>query len=196
MVALMALMTMGLNAQVFVLESGDIGKVFQNDKKATVKTDLSKAKIANLSSNELTDNLFMEYLKQKDPDVYNEWDKHEKECFEFFTERWNDVKGALRMDGDAQADYTLKIKFDYIDMGNVGAALWAMSRKAGGIMMRGTIELVDASGKSVCKVKVNDYQGQSVRGFDLKNPNFGRRMALFHKSLAREFLDFAKKKSK
>ena len=69
------------------------------------------------------------------------------------------------MDGDAQADYTLKIKFDYIDMGNVGADLWAMSRKA-------------------------------VGGFDLKNPNFGRRMALFHKSLAREFLDFAKKQSK
>ena len=189
-------MTMAADAQVFVVESGNIGEVFQSDKTATVKHDFSTTKLANLSDKKLTDDLFLEHLKTKDPGVYNSWDSHQKEFSQFFIDRWNDYKGSLKMTADEPADYTLLIKFDYIDEGNVGAALWAMSKKTGGIMMRGTIELIDASGNKVFTVKVNDYRGMAVRGFDMKMPNFGRRLALFHKSLAKEFLDFAKKQSK
>ena len=195
--ALAAVMTMAANAQVFVVESGNIVEVFQNDKTAKVKHDFSNAKLANLSDKKLTDDLFMEDLKTRDPGFYNAWDSHEKEFTQFFVDRWTEYKDALKMvTTDEPTDYTLLIKFDYIDMGNVGAALWSLSKKSGGIMMRGTIELTDASGNNVCTVKVNDYRGMAVRGFDMKMPSFGRRLALFHKSLAKEFLDFAKKQAK
>ena len=63
-------------------------------------------------------------------------------------------------------------------------------------MMRGTVQVTDANGSDVCTVDVNDFRGNSTRGFDMKMPTFGRRMALFHKSLAKELLDLAKEQKK
>ena len=196
MMALMALVAMSVNAQALVVKSGNLATMLQKDKTAALKIDFSKAKMANLSKKELKETLFMDFLKESDPETYQIWDKHAKECYVFFAERWNDDKASAKIDDDKSADYTINVKFDYIDIGNGAAATWSWSRKSGGVMMRGTIQVTDANGSDVCTVDVNDFRGNSTRGFDMKMPTFGRRMALFHKSLAKELLDLAKEQKK
>lgn len=196
MMALMALVAMSVNAQALVVKSGNLATMLQKDKTAALKIDFSKAKMANLSKKELKETLFMDFLKESDPETYQIWDKHAKECYDFFAERWNDDKASAKIDDDKSADYTINVKFDYIDIGNGAAATWSWSRKSGGVMMRGTVQVTDANGSDVCTVDVNDFRGNSTRGFDMKMPTFGRRMALFHKSLAKELLDLAKEQKK
>ena len=194
--ALMTLVAMSVNAQALVVKSGNLATMLQKDKTAALKIDFSKAKMANLSKKELKETLFMDFLKESDPETYQIWDKHAKECYDFFAERWNDDKASAKIDDDKSADYTINVKFDYIDIGNGAAATWSWSRKSGGVMMRGTVQVTDANGNDVCTVDVNDFRGNSTRGFDMKMPTFGRRMALFHKSLAKELLDLAKEQKK
>ena len=194
--ALMTLVAMSVNAQALVVKSGNLATMLQKDKTAALKIDFSKAKMANLSKKELKETLFMDFLKESDPETYQIWDKHAKECYDFFAERWNDDKASAKIDDDKTADYTINVKFDYIDIGNGTAATWSWSRKSGGVMMRGTVQVTDANGSDVCTVDVNDFRGNSTRGFDMKMPTFGRRMALFHKSLAKELLDLAKEQKK
>ena len=196
MMALMTLVAMSVNAQALVVKSGNLATMLQKDKTAALKIDFSKAKMANLSKKELKETLFMDFLKESDPETYQIWDKHAKECYDFFAERWNDDKASAKIDDDKSADYTINVKFDYIDIGNGAAATWSWSRKSGGVMMRGTVQVTDANGSDVCTVDVNDFRGNSTRGFDMKMPTFGRRMALFHKSLAKELLDLAKEQKK
>jgi len=194
--ALLALMTVGVAAQEFELKSGSLQRVLQKDKKAALTIDFSKAKMADLSKKELTETLMMDHLKANDSYTFEHWKEHADECHEFFSERWNDEKGAPKIvdeDSDDATDMTITIKFDYIDFGSTAASLWGWSKKAGGVIMRGTVTFADASGQSVCEVSVNDYRGQSNRGIDMKMPTFGRRMALFHKSLAKDIFNFAKK---
>lgn len=196
MMALMTLVAMSVNAQALVVKSGNLATMLQKDKTAALKIDFSKAKMANLSKKELKETLFMDFLKESDPETYQIWDKHAKECYDFFAERWNDDKASAKIDDDKSADYTINVKFDYIDIGNGAAATWSWSRKSGGVMMRGTVQVTDANGSDVCTVDVNDFRGNSTRGFDMKMPTFGRRIALFHKSLAKELLDLAKEQKK
>ena len=193
MTALVVLMTLSANAQALVVKSGSLKPLLQKDKTAALTIDFSKAKMAELSKKELTDKLMMDYLKAKDPTTYNIRDKHVQECHDFFEERWNDEKATAKIDDDKKADYTINVKFDNIDFGSAGAALWSWNRKSGGVIMRGNVEVVAADGTNVCTVEVNDFRGNATRGFDMKVPSFGRRMALFHKSLAKELFDLAKK---
>ena len=196
MMALMTLVAMSVNAQALVVKSGNLATMLKKDKTAALKIDFSKAKMANLSKKELKETLFMDFLKESDPETYQIWDKHAKECYDFFAERWNDDKESAKIDDDTSADSTSNGKYDYIDIGNGAAATWSWSRKSGGVMMRGTVQVTDANGSDVCTVDVNDFRGNSTRGFDMKMPTFGRRMALFHKSLAKELLDLAKEQKK
>lgn len=193
MTVLTALMAVGMNAQEIQLSSGDVSALMEKGKTATLDLDFSKAKLANLSSKELSDQKFLDDLKKNSPEDYTKWDKYMEECHEFFKERWNDAKGFIEVVDNGKADYVIRVKFDYIDKGNAGAAMWAWGKKGGGVIMRGTVDVSTASGKKVCSFKVNDFRGNSVRGFDMKFPTFGRRMALFHKSLAKEITDMAKR---
>ncbi len=192
MIALMALMVTGAYAQDIKLKSGDVSAIMQKDKKAMLDLDFSKAKLADLSQNKLTDTNFLKNMKENSSDDYEKWDKYKEECYEFFMDRWNDARGFCEVVEEGKADYVIHVKYDYIDTGNAGAAIWSMSPKGGGVMMRGTIEVTDAAGKKVCTFDVNDFRGRSTRAFDMKFPSFGRRMALFHKSLAKEVTEVAK----
>lgn len=197
--ALMALVTMGVSAQVFVVKSGSLQPLLQNDKKAALKIDFSKAKIANLSKDELTETLMMDHLKTNDSFTFENWKQHADECYDFFRERWNEEKTSSKIieaGNHAKVDFNITINFDYIDFGNAAASIWGLSKKAGGVIMRGTVVFTDANGREVCTLDVNDYRGQAMRSMDMKLPTFGRRLALFHKSMAKEILDFAKKQKK
>ena len=101
-------------------------------------------------------------------------------------------KNLTVVDG-GQADYRIIIKASKFSTGNSGAAYWSMSKRDGGIIISGDLTILDASGKTVCKVDLIDYRGASSKTMDFKVPNFTRRMKMFHKSFAKDLLEDIKK---
>jgi hypothetical protein len=198
MTLLLMMMAVTANAKSAVaVKSGDVNVFVQSGKTATLKLDFSKAKIANLSKNELTDKLMRTHLEETDPVTAENWEsKHVPECRAFFIERWNEGKNCLKMVDGTSGDYQVIVNIDYIDFGSGSAAVWGFGKKAGGAIIRGTLDVKDASGKTICTLDINDLRGMSQRTMDMKFPTFGRRMALLFKTVAKEVLDFVKAETK
>lgn len=193
LLAVMAMMTLAVQAdeEKFVVTSGDFNVVKQPGKIGRLEMDFTQAKIGNLSEMQMTDQTFMDYLEENDQKVYKNWSKYQEEGEEMFMERWNDAKKkVIRLTKNETPDYTIKIKADKLDLGSSGAAAWSWNKRGGGIIISGTLEVIDAAGNSVCKMNINRYRGVSTRSIDLKTPNFHRRTLLFHKSLAKDLLEF------
>ena len=191
--ALFAMMSFTAQADEdeFVVTSGDFNVVRQPGKIGRLEVDFTQAKVGNLSTMEITDQTFIDYLKENDQKVYKKWNEYQEEAIETFMERWNDAKKKVvklsKMDTPA---YIIKITAAQLDPGNSGAATWSWNKRGGGIIISGTLEVLDAAGNSVCKMNINRYRGFSTRGLDIKIPTFHRRTLLLHKSLAKDLLEY------
>ncbi|MBO5593411.1 MAG: hypothetical protein J5931_02270 [Prevotella sp.] len=174
-----------------VVEGSFVDVVRQPGKTATVEFDYLDATIQDKEESGRT---LKKWLQEEDPKEFDKWDSHMADAKEFFTKRWNEEKkkNLKVVDGD-QADYRIIIKASKFSTGNSGAAYWSMSKRDGGIIISGDLTILDASGKTVCKVDLIDYRGASSRTMDFKVPNFTRRMKMFHKSLAKDLLEDIKK---
>ena len=183
LLAVMAMMAIAVQAdeEEFVVTSGDFNVVRQPGKTGRLEVDFTKAKVGNLSTMEITDQTFMDYLAANDQKVFKKWSEYQEEAIETFMERWNDAKKKV-------IKLTKKDTPDY--PGNSGAATWSWNKRGGGIIISGTLEVIDAAGNSVCKMNINRYRGFSTRGLDIKIPTFHRRTLLLHKSLAKDLLEF------
>ena len=193
LLAVMAMMTIAVQAdeEEFVVTSGDFKVVMQPGKIGRVEVDFTKAKIGNLSIMEITDQTFMDYLEANDQKVFKKWSEYQEEGEETFMDRWNDEKKkVIKLTKKGTPDYIIKINADILDTGNSGAATWSWNKRDGGIIISGTLEVIDAAGNSVCKMNINRYRGASTRTLDIKIPTFHRRTVLFHKSLAKDLLEF------
>ena len=170
-----------------VVEGSFVDVVRQPGKTATVEFDYLNATIADKEQSGRT---LKKWLQDEDPEVFGKWDKHMADAKKFFTKRWNEEKKQnLQIVDDGKADYRILVKATKFSTGNAGAAYWSMSKRDGGIIISGELVIKDASGKTVCKVDLIDYRGASSRTFDLKMPNFTRRMQMFHKSFAKDLLE-------
>ena len=170
-----------------VVEGSFVDVVRQPGKTATVEFDYLNATIADKEQSGRT---LKKWLQDEDPEVFGKWDKHMADAKKFFTKRWNEEKKQnLHIVDNGQADYRILVKATKFSTGNAGAAYWSMSKRDGGIIISGELVIKDASGKTVCKVDLIDYRGASSRTFDLKMPNFTRRMQMFHKSFAKDLLE-------
>ena len=170
-----------------VVEGSFVDVVRQPGKTATVEFDYLNATIADKEQSGRT---LEKWLQDEDPKVYGKWDKHMKDAKEYFTNRWNEEKKQnLQIVDNGNADYRILVKATKFSTGNAGAAYWSISKRDGGIIISGELVIKDASGKTVCKVDLIDYRGASSRTFDLKMPNFTRRMQMFHKSFAKDLLE-------
>ena len=170
-----------------VVEGSFVDVVRQPGKTATVEFDYLNATIADKEQSGRT---LKKWLQDEDPEVFGKWDKHMADAKKFFTKRWNEEKKQnLQIVDNGQADYRILVKATKFSTGNAGAAYWSMSKRDGGIIISGELVIKDASGKTVCKVDLIDYRGASSRTFDLKMPNFTRRMQMFHKSFAKDLLE-------
>ena len=180
LLAVMAMMTLAVQAdeEEFVVTSGDFKVVMQPGKIGRVEVDFTKAKVGNLSTMEITDQSFIDYLEANDQKVFKKWSEYQEEGEETFMDRWNDAKKKV-----------IKLAAQ-LDPGNSGAATWSWNKRGGGIIISGTLEVIDAAGNSVCKMNINRYRGFSTRGLDIKIPTFHRRTLLLHKSLAKDLLEF------
>ena len=193
LLAVMAMMTIAVQAdeEEFVVTSGDFKVVMQPGKSGRVEVDFTKAKVGNLSMKEITDQTFMDYLEANDKKAFKKWSEYQEEGEETFMDRWNDEKRkVIKLTKNGTPDYIIKINADQLDPGNSGAATWSWNQRDGGIIISGTLEVLDASGNSVCKMNINRYRGASSRNLDIKVPTFHRRTVLFHKSLAKDLLEF------
>ncbi len=193
LLAVMAMMTIAVQAdeEEFVVTSGDFKVVMQPGKIGRVEVDFTKAKVGNLSMKEITDQTFMDYLEANDKKAFKKWSEYQEEGEETFMDRWNDEKRkVIKLTKNGTPDYIIKINADQLDPGNSGAATWSWNKRDGGIIISGTLEVLDASGNSVCKMNINRYRGASSRNLDIKVPTFHRRTVLFHKSLAKDLLEF------
>ena len=191
--ALFAMMSFTAQADEdeFVVTSGDFNVVRQPGKIGRLEVDFTQAKVGNLSTMEMTDQTFIDYLKENDQKVYKKWSEYQEEAIETFMERWNDAKKkVIKLTKIDTPDYIIKINAAQLDPGNSGAATWSWNKRGGGIIISGTLEVLDASGNSLCKMNINRYRGFSTRGLDIKIPTFHRRTLLLHKSLAKDLLEF------
>ena len=193
LLAMMAMMAIAVQAdeEKFVVTSGDFNVVRQPGKTGRLEVDFTKAKVGNLSTMEITDQTFMDYLAANDQKVFKKWSEYQEEAIETFMERWNDAKKkVIKLTKKDTPDYIIKINAAQLDPGNSGAATWSWNKRGGGIIISGTLEVLDAAGNSVCKMNINRYTGFSTRGLDIKIPTFHRRTLLLHKSLAKDLLEF------
>ena len=193
LLAVMAMMAIAVQAdeEEFVVTSGDFNVVRQPGKTGRLEVDFTKAKVGNLSTMEITDQTFMDYLAANDQKVFKKWSEYQEEAIETFMERWNDAKKkVIKLSEKDTPAYIIKIKAAQLDPGNSGAATWSWNKRGGGIIISGTLEVLDASGNSLCKMNINRYRGFSTRGLDIKIPTFHRRTLLLHKSLAKDLLEF------
>ena len=191
--ALFAMMSFTAQADEdeFVVTSGDFNVVRQPGKIGRLEVDFTQAKVGNLSTMEMTDQTFIDYLKENDEKVYKKWSEYQEEAIETFMERWNDAKKkVIKLTKKDTPDYIIKINAAQLDPGNSGAATWSWNKRGGGIIISGTLEVIDAAGNSLCKMNINRYRGFSTRGLDIKIPTFHRRTLLLHKSLAKDLLEF------
>ena len=191
--ALFAMMSFTAQADEdeFVVTSGDFNVVRQPGKIGRLEVDFTQAKVGNLSTMEMTDQTFIDYLKENDEKVYKKWSEYQEEAIETFMERWNDAKKkVIKLTKIDTPAYIIKIKAAQLDPGNSGAATWSWNKRGGGIIISGTLEVIDAAGNSLCKMNINRYRGFSTRGLDIKIPTFHRRTLLLHKSLAKDLLEF------
>ena len=193
LLAVMAMMAIAVQAdeEEFVVTSGDFNVVRQPGKTGRLEVDFTKAKVGNLSTMEITDQSFIDYLEANDQKVFKKWSEYQEEGEETFMERWNDAKKkVIKLTKKDTPDYIIKINAAQLDPGNSGAATWSWNKRGGGIIISGTLEVIDAAGNSVCKMNINRYRGFSTRGLDIKIPTFHRRTLLLHKSLAKDLLEF------
>lgn len=193
LLAMMAMMAIAVQAdeKEFVVTSGDFNVVRQPGKTGRLEVDFTKAKVGNLSTMEITDQTFMDYLAANDQKVFKKWSEYQEEAIETFMERWNDAKKkVIKLTKKDTPDYIIKINAAQLEPGNSGAATWSWNKRSGGIIISGTLEVLDAAGNSVCKMNINRYRGFSTRGLDIKIPTFHRRTLLLHKSLAKDLLEF------
>ena len=193
LLAMMAMMAIAVQAdeEEFVVTSGDFNVVRQPGKTGRLEVDFTKAKVGNLSTMEITDQTFMDYLAANDQKGFKKWSEYQEEAIETFMERWNDAKKkVIKLTKEDTPDYIIKINAAQLDPGNSGAATWSWNKRGGGIIISGTLEVLDASGNSLCKMNINRYRGFSTRGLDIKIPTFHRRTLLLHKSLAKDLLEF------
>jgi uncharacterized cupredoxin-like copper-binding protein len=193
LLAMMAMMAIAVQAdeEEFVVTSGDFNVVRQPGKTGRLEVDFTKAKVGNLSTMEITDQTFMDYLAANDQKGFKKWSEYQEEAIETFMERWNDAKKkVIKLTKEDTPDYIIKINAAQLDPGNSGAATWSWNKRGGGIIISGTLEVLDAAGNSVCKMNINRYRGFSTRGLDIKIPTFHRRTLLLHKSLAKDLLEF------
>ncbi len=176
--------------QEFEVIAGDFKVVKQKGKTGKVEFDYDNAKVGNLHTMDITNETLLNHLKQNDERAFRKWEDTKEEAKEAFIDRWNEEKRkCIKLTEKGDTDYLIKIKADLFDVGNSGSATWSWNKRDGGVIISGTLEVFDANGNSVCKMKINRYRGASTRNFDLKVPTFSRRTILFHKSLAKDLLE-------
>ena len=122
--------------------------------KALLEVDFSAATIG--------DQTLDEYLQARGEDHVKNWSKDTEYAARYFKERFNKKNKGLKIVPDAsETTYKIVIHVQNLNMGNSGSAFVPFaSNKAGGIVMTGTIDVVDIqSNEVVCTLFADQVKG-------------------------------------
>ena len=163
-------------ADFVVLKSGDKA-IFTKEATAYVVIDDHKTMI---DGKDKTADAY--YGEDEYKQFIDDVDRGHDSFITFFNEKKkNKIKLTMSSSND-NAEYTLKVNVSSMNVGNAGGIAWGMSRKAGGALINGTMQLVDnASGETVCEFEFNNVKG-------LMAPVFKARVISVYRYLADELL--------
>jgi len=137
------------------VKSGDIS-VLKNQSNAILEIDYSNTKVDNKETLD-------EYLKRRGDDFVKDWPKDKETAANYFIGRFNNKNKGMQllMEPATNANYKIVIHVNNLDMGNGGSTFNPYaSPKAGGVIMTGTVDIVDMkTNKIVCTLTVDEVKG-------------------------------------
>lgn len=163
------------------LKSGN-PKVLYENSKATLEIDYSKTMVKKET--------LKEYLNRRGADFVKDWPDDSRKAREYFIVRFNkkNKNGMQIIETEGKsAPYKIILHVSYLDMGNGGSAFnpWA-SAKAGGVIMNGTLDIVDVNKNMlVCSMSADEVKG-------IGHPSETVRLGACYFELATRMLKFAK----
>lgn len=130
-----------------------------------------------------------EYYGSQGEQVYNEFVSDLDRAHESFVTYYNEKKGSLRStmaQNAQQAQYTLQVDIESMNVGNAGGMAWGLTRRAGGALVNGKMRLIDnASQQVVC-----EFEFEKVKG--LMAPVFRARVISAYRYLSDALIDAVK----
>jgi len=156
------------------VKSGNIS-VLKTPSKALLEIDYSATKVGKQPLDE--------YLKGRGDDFVRDWPRESVTAASYFNSTFNKKSKGMKLTTDeSAASYMILIRVKYLDMGNPGSFFVTMavggSVKAGGVIMSGTVEIIDLVTKvPVCVLYVDEVKGESY-------PNDAIRMGMMYSELA------------
>lgn len=110
-------------------------------------------------------------------------DRGHESFITYFNEKKKSKTKLTMTSANESAAYTLKVKVTSMNVGNAGGMVWGMSRKAGGALINGTMQLVDnQTGEVAC-----EFEFAKVKG--LMAPVFRARVISVYRYLADGLLE-------
>jgi len=103
-----------------------------------------------------------EYLQKRGEDYVKNWAKDTDYAAKYFIDRFNKKnKGLKIVSNQSEASYKIVIHVNILDMGNSASMFIPFaSAKAGGIIMTGTVDIVDIkSNEVVCSLAADQVKG-------------------------------------
>jgi hypothetical protein len=150
--------------------------VLKTPAKALLEIDYSNTKIGKQP--------LEEYLKAKGDDYVRDWPSETATAASYFTSTFNKKNKGIKLTTDeTSASYMILIRVKYLDMGNAGSFFVTMavggSNKAGGVIMSGTVDIIDLKTNEVaCVLYVDEIKGESYPKEDI-------RMGMMYSELAK-----------
>lgn len=134
------------------LKSGD-ASVLSEKEDAVLVIDYSNTKVEGKT--------LEGYLQSRGDDFVRDWPEDAKKAKSYFVGRYNKKSKGLNVVEGSTGKYKMIIHVADMDMGNAGSSFIPMAgAKAGGVIMNGTLEIVDAqSNKQVCEFQINKVKG-------------------------------------
>ena len=134
------------------LKKGNAG-VLKEKADAVLEIDYSKTMVEGKTLDE--------YLNSRGEDFVRDWPSDKERAQQYFVARLNQKSKGLQIVNGSTAKYKMIIHVDKLDMGNGGASFNPFGGvKAGGCIMSGSIEIVEAAtGNSVCVLEVDEVKG-------------------------------------
>ena len=133
------------------VKSGD-ASVFKKASKALLEIDYSSAKVGGKTLDD--------YLKERGDDFVRDWPRDKETAASYFKTRFNKKSKGMQLTTDASsASYKIVIHVNNLDMGNPASAIvanavfgYGIGAKAGGVIMTGTIDIIDMKTNEVVSV--------------------------------------------
>ena len=143
------------------VKSGN-ASVLRQSAKVILEIDYSATKVGNQT--------LAEYHQERGEDWVRDWPREQETAASFFREAFKKKSKGLQMTtNQSAASYKMVIRVQNLDMGNAGSFIVAMAlgpfaggKKAGGVIMVGTVEIIDLKTNAVvCVLYVDEVKGKS-----------------------------------